>query len=372
MATLTILKRPAQHSPPDRSGKKSKAEEANCLVCEKVILEADDDTDGHEALFCEGECQGWIHRQCAGFTRVGYDKLGESAIPFLCNYCSLVKYRNEIDMLKDTINSLSAKLKNASQPITPQIPQTMETEPPVILSATGKRATDKPFTPNAANTNKSFNTDRKFNIVVYNIKESPPGTARLTRIKSDTTEVSKLFSSLDSQVTFTSIRDCFRLGKFVTNSKRPRPLLVKLNRSADVMSLLSLKTSLPDSIVFKPDLSPQEQAINSLLLKERWLLIQSGVQRKSIKLRADSILVNGKVHGKVSNGIMELITRDCIQPEPTLSGGSAQSGPSTANGPTEPHNDLIATISDSNQTTTTALAPPMDQQPLVADHNQTS
>ena len=82
-------------------------------------------------------------------------------------------------------------------------------EPPVILSAAGKRATDKPSTPNAANTNKSFNTDRKFNIVVYNIKESPPGTARLTRIKNDTTEVSKLFSSLDSQVTFTYIRDCF-------------------------------------------------------------------------------------------------------------------------------------------------------------------
>ena len=39
MATPTISKRPAQHSPPDRSGKKSKAEEANCLVCEKVILE---------------------------------------------------------------------------------------------------------------------------------------------------------------------------------------------------------------------------------------------------------------------------------------------------------------------------------------------
>ena len=82
-------------------------------------------------------------------------------------------------MLKDTIISLSAKLKNASQPITPQIPQTI-TEPPVILSAAGKRATDKPSTPNAANTNKSFNTDRKFNIVVYNIKESPPGTARLS------------------------------------------------------------------------------------------------------------------------------------------------------------------------------------------------
>ena len=79
---------------------------------------------------------------------------------------------------------------NASQPNTPQLPQTMETEPLVISSAAGKRATDKPSTPNTVNTNKSFNTDRKFNIVhvVYNIKESPRGTASLTRIKNDTAE----------------------------------------------------------------------------------------------------------------------------------------------------------------------------------------
>ena len=75
-------KRSAQHSPPNCTGKKSKAEQTNCLVCEKVIPELDDKTKGHEALFCEGKCQGWIHRQCAGITRFGYDKLGESTIPF--------------------------------------------------------------------------------------------------------------------------------------------------------------------------------------------------------------------------------------------------------------------------------------------------
>ena len=350
MATPTQSKWPAQHSPPDRSGKKSKADETNCLVCEKVILEPNEETDGHEALFCEGDCQGWIHRQCAGITRVGYDKLGESAIPFLCNYCTLVKYHNEIDMLKGTINSLSAKvseLMDASQP-TPQLPQTMETEPPVIPSAAGKRATDKLSTPNTVNSNKSSNTDRKFNIVVYNIKESPQGTVRLARIKNDTAEVSRVFSSLDSQVISASIRDCFRLGNFVSNSKRPRKLLVKLNRSADVMSLLSLRTSLPDNVVFKSDLSPQEQNINSLLLKERWSLIQSGVQRKSIKLRADTILVNGKLHGKVSNGMMKLISSDRIQPEPTLVSSPTQSGPATASDSTESRNDPITANSDSS------------------------
>ena len=61
-ATPTLSKQPAQHLPSDRSEKKSKADEANCFICEK---EPDDETDGHEALFCEGDCQGWIYRQCA-------------------------------------------------------------------------------------------------------------------------------------------------------------------------------------------------------------------------------------------------------------------------------------------------------------------
>ena len=158
-------------------------------------------------------------------------------------------------LLKALISQQLTTYNYASQP-TPQLPQTMETEPPAIPSVAGQRATNKPSTPNTVNTNKSSNTDRKFSIVVYNIKESLQGTVRLTRIKNDTAEVSRLFSSLDSQITSSSIRDCFRLGKFVSNCKRPRPLLVKLNRSADVMSLLSLRTSLPDNVVFKPDLSP--------------------------------------------------------------------------------------------------------------------
>ena len=89
-----------------------------------------------------------------------------------------------------------------------------------------------------------------------------------------------------------------------------------------------------------------EQTINSLLLKERWSLIQSGVQRKSIKLRADTLLVNGKLHGKVSNGMMKLITSDRIQPEPTLVSSPTQSGPTTAR--TESRNDPITANSDSS------------------------
>ena len=49
----------------------------------------------------------------------------------------------------------------------------------------------------------------------------------------------------------------------------------------DVNSILANKSSLPSSLVIKPDMSPQERAIESALLKERWSLIKGGLDRKS-------------------------------------------------------------------------------------------
>ncbi len=37
-----------------------------CLVCEKVIKDKSAKSQGEDSIFCEGSCNGWIHRQCAG------------------------------------------------------------------------------------------------------------------------------------------------------------------------------------------------------------------------------------------------------------------------------------------------------------------
>ena len=44
----------------------------------------------------------------------------------------------------------------------------------------------------------------------------------------------------------------------------------------------------------KPDLTPEEQTKQSILLKERRSLIQKGTDRKHIKLHSNSILVNNQ------------------------------------------------------------------------------
>ena len=81
-----------------------------------------------------------------------------------------------------------------------------------------------------------------------------------------------------------AIRDCLRLGKYTPQLKRPRSLLVMLNRTADVRAVLSNRSSVPTPYRIKLDLSPEEREADTILLKHRWSLIQSGVDRKDIKL----------------------------------------------------------------------------------------
>ena len=64
-----------------------------------------------------------------------------------------------------------------------------------------------------------------------------------------------ILSSLDSSIQSQSIKDSYRLGKFSTGASRPRPLLIKFVRVADVTSILSKKRNLSNPYSIKPDMS---------------------------------------------------------------------------------------------------------------------
>ena len=68
-------------------------------------------------------------------------------------------------------------------------------------------------------------------------------------------DVVKLNPEINSQ----SIQDCLRLGKYKQSSSQPRPLLPKLNRSFDVITILANRDKTPQGIVIKPDLIQQER-----------------------------------------------------------------------------------------------------------------
>ena len=143
--------------------------------------------------------------------------------------------------------------------------------------------------------------DQKSNVVVYGIEESPPKTPKNVRLQKDINSISQIFDSINVSVKSTQILDCCRLGQFKVQQSRPRPILVKLQRTIDANAILANRSSVSSSFLIKPDMSPVEHANESILLKERWSLIQTGYNHKQIKLSSTCIYIDGQIYGEVIN-----------------------------------------------------------------------
>ena len=82
---------------------------------------------------------------------------------------------------------------------------------------------------------------------------------------------------------------------------------VKLESSHEAASILRHRknpASMP-GISIKPDLPPEERKAESVLLKERRSLINSGVDRSDIKIRGKSLLVGNTRYGCVTNSVFQ-------------------------------------------------------------------
>jgi len=183
----------------------------------------------------------------------------------------------------------------------------------MILARSADSSTSSAFINTAANDlqpqdrrSSQDNSDsdiRKHNAVIYGIDECATGTDKLERVKHDFCKVLDVCSAIDAtRASGSAICDTVRLGKYSQGHRRPRPILVKFNSAVYVSSLLANKKCCPKGISLKPDLSPQARQTESLLLKERWQLIQKGCDRKSIRIRGSSILLDRKLYASVKNG----------------------------------------------------------------------
>lgn len=289
-----------------------------CLVCDKVVV---DGTDGHESIYCEGVCQGWLHRWCAGLTKPQFATISaDKQAPFHCARCILDSQRQEIAELKDAVAALTSQMselraialqpparvraeRTASQSLSGEDPIGDETSQAATFSyASAVRG------PGSSTRRSSSSQDepkerspqtRKSNIIAYGVPECAKGTQWFERCKQDLASITSLVQTIDPQMPQYVIKDCNRLGKFREDHTRPRPILVKLRRSADASCILANRQSLDPPFIIKPDLSPEARAINALLMKARWSLIQKGTERKCIKIRNSKLFVNGKLHGQV-------------------------------------------------------------------------
>ena len=91
-------------------------------------------------------------------------------------------------------------------------------------------------------------------------------------------------------MTSKSIKDFHRLGRYKEKQDRPRPILVKFLSTLDANAILSNRSNVSSPIIIKPDMTKEERDTESMLLSERWNLIQSGIDRKLIKIRNKQIL----------------------------------------------------------------------------------
>ena len=104
--------------------------------------------------------------------------------------------------------------------------------------------------------------ERKFNVIMYGIKE---GTPKHVRTSNDMKSVSEILQGICPDIPSQAIRDSVRLGRYTEG--RNCPLLAKLNRSCDVLSRQKLVQSETPGVFIKPHQSPYERSTEATLLR---------------------------------------------------------------------------------------------------------
>ena len=282
---------PVHNTPPKTSEKKKKEEEI-CIICDSAILEDNEDDEeqtGDEAIFCEGLCQGWLHRRCAGLTNAFFQKFIKTNKKFLCVFCLLFEQVSLVEELKEDVKDLKSKLSEVppSSANTDQVslvetlkedvenlkfkflevtPGSVDTDPhnmetmssvsessipnkgssPLILREIKSQITE--LTTSVQNHQKLLEikerADRASNLVIVGLKESS------TEENSSTAVKDLLREKLD--IASVSIIQARRLGKIqqTSNNNKHRPILVTFANPAERKQVLSNRSKLAGTKIY--------------------------------------------------------------------------------------------------------------------------
>ena len=98
-----------------------------CPICLEPTVEASDQVEGHNAIFCEGDvCQAWYPRWCTGITKQRYALLSVSDAPFYCPCCMMEQQNNASIALQDTVKTHTTHLSELQAKCAEQSPSTAE------------------------------------------------------------------------------------------------------------------------------------------------------------------------------------------------------------------------------------------------------
>jgi hypothetical protein len=148
---------------------------------------------------------------------------------------------------------------------------------------------------------------------------------------------------------------------------------LKFARTCDVAAVLSNRQKVSKdhpNVFIKPFMSTAERKIESILLKERRTLIGSGVERKPIKIRGNSIYINKTKVGSANEDIFIRWQDQSSEPTPTRHGTnivlSATAASNAAN--TTNYVSSTSTTDEHNQRTQT-IGRPHSSSPLSTNSN---
>ena len=74
---------------------RSQSSTCTCPICCDTIVDtqSDDGRDGDDSIFCEGLCNSWLHRRCAGLSVQAFNAINadpnKDRKPFRCPHCCL-------------------------------------------------------------------------------------------------------------------------------------------------------------------------------------------------------------------------------------------------------------------------------------------
>ena len=109
----------ATKSSTSSSKKTPKKKKCNCPICDKVITDQDGQRKGHDAVFCDGVCQEWLHRVCAGLPKKVFLEIKDSVEPSYCLNCTNRRQEKEIAALNSKIGLLLSKLTELESSTSP-------------------------------------------------------------------------------------------------------------------------------------------------------------------------------------------------------------------------------------------------------------
>lgn len=116
-----------------------------CPVCEDIIRETKGRSKGQDAVFCDGSCQMWLHRCCAGLSRERFEVLASSEESFLCPACQRDSQQETITLLKDELAALRAELHQLKESVVAlQASQSTSKETNLRWNVVADRGTKRP------------------------------------------------------------------------------------------------------------------------------------------------------------------------------------------------------------------------------------